>query len=162
MPFSQLVSPLEMQALVPSAFRQATITHSILAWLCTVDGSLERGSLGSVSLPSAIMVLQGALQTLRSGVLSRLSIPVNRLQAVGGAGGLTLLRGFAESTYIDKNVVTDRIISVVKNFDKVDPSKVGLLSPSDLVGLHAASARRTAGMQGCHPISNSISSKQAV
>ena len=108
------------------------------------------------------MVLQGALQTLRSGVLSRLSIPVNRLQAVGGAGGLTLLRGFAESTYIDKNVVTDRIINVVKNFDKVDPSKVGLLSPSDLVGLHAASARRNAGMQGCHPISNSISSKQAV
>ncbi len=71
------------------------------------------------------MALQGALQTLRSGVLSRISIPVNSLQAVGGAGGLSLLRGFAESTYIDKNVVTDRIINVVKNFDKVDPAKVG-------------------------------------
>jgi len=70
------------------------------------------------------MALQGALQSLRSGVLSRISIPVNSLQAVGGAGGLTLLRGFAESTYIDKNVVTDRVINVVKNFDKVDPAKV--------------------------------------
>ena len=74
---------------------------------------------------SVNMALQGALQSLRSGVLSRISIPVNSLQAVGGAGGLTLLRSFAESTYIDKNVVTDRIINVVKNFDKVDPAKVG-------------------------------------
>lgn len=73
---------------------------------------------------SAIMALQGALHSLRSGVLSRINIPVIG-QAVGGAGGLTLLRGFAESTYIDKNVVTDRIVNVVKNFDKVDPSKVG-------------------------------------
>lgn len=73
---------------------------------------------------SAIMALQGALQSLRSGVLSRISIPVNSLQAFGGAGSLTLLRGFAESTYLDKNIVTDRVLNVVKNFDKVNPSKV--------------------------------------
>ncbi|CAK0754769.1 hypothetical protein CVIRNUC_002323 [Coccomyxa viridis] len=70
------------------------------------------------------MALQGALQSVRSGVLSRISIPVNNLQAIDRAGAITFLRGFAESTYIDKNVVTDRIINVVKNFDKVDPAKV--------------------------------------
>ena len=72
------------------------------------------------------MALQGALQSLRSGVLCRVSVPVNSLQAVGGAGGLTLFRGFSDSTYIDKNVVTDRIVNVVKNFDKVDPAKVSV------------------------------------
>ena len=89
-----------------------------------VDGSLRRHCATTVIPHSAIMALQGALQSLRSGVLSRISIPVNSLQAVGGAGSLTLLRGFAESTYLDKNVVTDRVLNVVKNFDKVNPSKV--------------------------------------
>ena len=71
------------------------------------------------------MALQGALQSLRSVALSRISIPVSSLQASVRAGAVTFLRGFAESTYIDKNVVTDRVINVVKNFDKVDPAKVG-------------------------------------
>ncbi|XP_057960954.1 acyl carrier protein 2, mitochondrial [Malania oleifera] len=38
-----------------------------------------------------------------------------------------LQRGFAEEvrgSFLDKSEVTDRIISVVKNFQKVDPSKV--------------------------------------
>lgn len=81
----------------------------------------------------AIMALQGALQSVRSGVLSRISIPVNNLQAIDRAGAITFLRGFAESTYIDKNVVTDRIINVVKNFDKVDPAKVGASTQAHLL-----------------------------
>lgn len=37
------------------------------------------------------------------------------------------VRTFAGSTFIDAGEVTDRIVNVVKNFDKVDPAKV---SPS--------------------------------
>ncbi|CAL8466740.1 g6276 [Coccomyxa elongata] len=70
------------------------------------------------------MALLGALQCLRSSLLTRVSIPVNRVQAVGAASTLSLVRAFSESTYLDKNVVTDRVLNVVKNFDKVDPSKV--------------------------------------
>eukprot|EP00979_Chaetoceros_neogracilis_P011082 scaffold2686_cov267-Chaetoceros_neogracile.AAC.6 len=35
-----------------------------------------------------------------------------------------LVRNFAGSTFIDAKEVTDRIVTVVKNFDKVDPAKV--------------------------------------
>lgn len=34
------------------------------------------------------------------------------------------VRLFAASTFLDPSEVTDRIIQVVKNFDKVDPDKV--------------------------------------
>ena len=40
-----------------------------------------------------------------------------------------LLRRFSEEvrgSFLDKSEVTDRVISVVKNFQKVDPSKVNL------------------------------------
>jgi hypothetical protein len=33
------------------------------------------------------------------------------------------LRSFASGTYLDKAQVTDRVMSVVKNFSKVDPAK---------------------------------------
>ena len=72
------------------------------------------------------MALAGALHTLRSSLLARISLPVNRLQVVGAAASLSLVRGFAESQYLDKDVVTERVLHVVKNFDKVDPSKVCL------------------------------------
>eukprot|EP01083_Nonionella_stella_P045655 122495_1 len=34
------------------------------------------------------------------------------------------VRTFAGSTFLDPKEVTDRIVTVVKNFDKVDPTKV--------------------------------------
>ncbi|WPT14343.1 Acyl carrier protein 2 [Picochlorum sp. SENEW3] len=34
------------------------------------------------------------------------------------------IRSFAATSYLDKNEVTDRVLSVVKNFDKVDQSKI--------------------------------------
>lgn len=44
----------------------------------------------------------------------------------GAAAGTTGSRGFASSasTYLDKDAVTSRVLSVVKAFDKVDPGKV--------------------------------------
>ena len=106
---------------------QSTIASSVGAWHAPpADGSsTEPHSPDVVGAAFAIMALQGALQSLRSVALSRISIPVSSLQASVRAGAVTFLRGFAESTYIDKNVVTDRVINVVKNFDKVDPAKVG-------------------------------------
>jgi NADH dehydrogenase (ubiquinone) 1 alpha/beta subcomplex 1 len=70
------------------------------------------------------MALGGALQNIRSSFLGRLRIPINRVHAAGAATTLSLVRAFSESTYLDKNVVTERILNVVKNFDKVDPAKV--------------------------------------
>lgn len=49
---------------------------------------------------------------------------MDSVHAIGAASTLSIVRAFSESTYLDKNVVTDRVLSVVKNFDKVDPSKV--------------------------------------
>ena len=88
----------------------------------------------SPAIHSTIMALAGALHTLRSSLLARISLPVNRLQAVGAAASLSLVRGFAESQYLDKDVVTERVLSVVKNFDKVDPSKVCLVSETKVPG----------------------------
>lgn len=34
------------------------------------------------------------------------------------------VRAFGASTYLDKDQVTQRVLGVVKNFDKVDPAKV--------------------------------------
>ena len=73
------------------------------------------------------MVLVRALSSLRASVLSKISIPAQSSiaqQSVGGAFSLNIFRGFAEGTYLDKSQVTDRIISVTKNFGKADVSKV--------------------------------------
>ena len=42
----------------------------------------------------------------------------------GGASVAGTSRGYAASTYLDKDAVTSRVLSVVKAFDKVDPGKV--------------------------------------
>lgn len=47
----------------------------------------------------------------------------------------------AASTFLDASDVTDRIVSVVKNFDKVDPDKVSAASKfSDDLGLDSLDA----------------------
>ena len=71
------------------------------------------------------MALARGLADLRATILSRLRIPAQvHLQSVGAPVALSLCRGFADSTYLDKNEVTERILNVVKNFDKVDKGKV--------------------------------------
>mmetsp|Transcript_4345 Transcript_4345/g.7770 ORF Transcript_4345/g.7770 Transcript_4345/m.7770 type:complete len:126 (-) Transcript_4345:220-597(-) len=46
------------------------------------------------------------------------------------------VRNFAASTFLDPSEVSDRIVQVVKNFDKVDPDKVAPSSKfSDDLGL---------------------------
>eukprot|EP01083_Nonionella_stella_P010352 29485_1 len=52
-----------------------------------------------------------------------------------------LVRNFASSTFIDANEVSERVVSVVKNFDKVDPVKVTPAAKfSDDLGLDSLDA----------------------
>lgn len=71
----------------------------------------------------------------RSVMLKYLRVPV--VQAVQPNPSSTFLSSFnairrrfyseeVRGTFLDKSEVTDRIINVVKNFQKVDPSKVNL------------------------------------
>ena len=72
------------------------------------------------------MALARALSSLRASVLARVSIPVHgsSWQTAGTRPSLEFLRGFAEGTYLDKTEVEERVVNAIKNFDKVDPSKV--------------------------------------
>ena len=70
-------------------------------------------------------LVRGLADSLRGTILSRLQLPAqSALATVGAPASLYLFRGFAEGTYLDKNQVTERILNVVKNFDKVDGAKV--------------------------------------
>lgn len=67
----------------------------------------------------------------RSALLKHLRVrvlPDLRPAAIPSVGGLlSLLRRFSgevRGTFLDKSEVADRVITVVKNFQKVDPAKV--------------------------------------
>ena len=69
------------------------------------------------------MALSRGFAAIRSSVLSKIHLD-NSCQAT--AASLNIFsRSFAEGTYLSKDNVTERILNVVKNFDKVDPAKVG-------------------------------------
>lgn len=70
------------------------------------------------------MALARALTAVRTGVLSHLRVQasLSATQSQAGPASWQCVRGFA-GTYIDKNEVTERIMNVVKNFEKVDQSK---------------------------------------
>lgn len=73
------------------------------------------------------MALARTLSSLRASVLSKVRLPVQGSiaeQSLGAACSLNIYRAFAEGTYLDKSQVTDRIISVTKNFGKADAAKV--------------------------------------
>ena len=68
------------------------------------------------------MAFTRALSSIRSGVLSRLQLE-SSAQITPVALSI-FSRGFAEGTYLSKDDVTERVLNVVKNFDKIDPAKV--------------------------------------
>lgn len=72
------------------------------------------------------MALARALTVVRTGVLSHLRVPASfaTTQHQAGPASWQCVRGFA-GTYLDKNEVTERILTVVKNFEKIDQSKAG-------------------------------------
>ena len=85
------------------------------------------------------MALARGLAGLRASVLSRLRLPA-QIQSVGPPVALSLFRGFADSTYLDKGEVTERVLNVVKKYDKVDTSKVMHLSSHDPLYWRCSSA----------------------
>ena len=71
--------------------------------------------------------MQALSQQLRSAVLRHVRLPVpGSVQALGGGFAVLSVRGFAGS--LNQAEVTERILNVVKHFEKVDPAKVRLSS----------------------------------
>ena len=83
-------------------------------------------SLGSVTTrATAIMALQNAAGALRALVSCNLRLPVtSSFQTSSSAFAVSLLRGLAGGAYLDKTIVTDRVLHVTKHFEKIDPGKV--------------------------------------
>lgn len=78
------------------------------------------------AIPHSTMALARSLNAVRSGVLAHLRVSASQSVAQHQAAPASwqFVRAFA-GTYLDKNDVTERVLSVVKNFDqKVDQSKV--------------------------------------
>ena len=71
-------------------------------------------------------LLQRAIAGVRQGVLGSVRLSPNYAVASAAAAPLSLqvLRNFADASYLDKKEVTDRVLNVVKNFDKIDAGKV--------------------------------------
>lgn len=69
-------------------------------------------------------MLTRGLSQLRGSLLQavRFHVSVDTVNATGAWSGV-LTRGFA-STYLNKDDVTERIVTIVKNFDNVDQGKV--------------------------------------
>ena len=86
------------------------------------------------------MALARSLNAVRGGILAHLRVPVSQSVAQHQAAPASwqFVRAFA-GTYLDKNDVTERVLSVVKNFDqKVDQTKVKN-DPAELYCMHSFS-----------------------
>lgn len=70
--------------------------------------------------------LQRTVSAVRQGVLNKVRLSPNFVLQSETAAPLSLqfIRSFADASYLDKNEVTDRVLNVVKNFEKVDDGKV--------------------------------------
>ena len=73
--------------------------------------------------------LQRTYSAVRQGVLANIRLTPTHWKSTSEAVtpfSVQFLRGFAEASYLDKKDVTDRVLNVVKNFEKVDEGKVSL------------------------------------
>jgi NADH dehydrogenase (ubiquinone) 1 alpha/beta subcomplex 1 len=70
--------------------------------------------------------MQRVFAAVRQGVLGRVRLQPTWAMGAAAASPLSLqfLRGFADASFLDKKDVTDRVLNVVKNFEKVDAAKV--------------------------------------
>ncbi|GMH35889.1 hypothetical protein BSKO_03757 [Bryopsis sp. KO-2023] len=69
------------------------------------------------------MSLMRGLSAARSAILRRFQVGYNEFP-LSTPVSVGIFRGMAEGTFLDKNDVTDRVLSIVKNFEKVEPGKV--------------------------------------
>ncbi len=115
---------------------RSLVNIGIEAFHATNDNSaslvLAAGLASSEHRPAAslIMAMARALTAVRTGVLSHLRVQASltATQHQAGPAAWQSVRGFA-GTYLDKNEVTERILNVVKNFEKVDQSKASSPAP---------------------------------
>lgn len=78
----------------------------------------------SPPLPTHTM-LASALASVRTSVLRHAAFaPPAAAAALGGAAAARWRGAAPFSTYLDQGAVTERVLKVVKAFDKVDPAKV--------------------------------------
>jgi NADH dehydrogenase (ubiquinone) 1 alpha/beta subcomplex 1, acyl-carrier protein len=76
-----------------------------------------------------------AMAAVRRALLAHLRVPVARpaaAAAVSVPGARRLLSSTTEeakASFLDKGEVADRVVSVVKNFQKVEPAKVSSACP---------------------------------
>lgn len=72
--------------------------------------------------------MQSLAASLKQAVLASARVPANFALAAPAAAAAPCLqfwRGLAaDASYLDKQQVTDRVLSVVKNFEKVEEGKV--------------------------------------
>ncbi len=101
--------------------QRTTLLHHLAAGLASSE---------HCSAASLIMAMARALTAVRTGVLSHLRVQASltATQHQAGPAAWQSVRGFA-GTYLDKNEVTERILNVVKNFEKVDQSKASSPAP---------------------------------
>ncbi|KAF6161702.1 hypothetical protein GIB67_029146 [Kingdonia uniflora] len=74
-----------------------------------------------------------AASAVRNALLKNLRVNVVVANPNNTSFGVLLRRHFSDEirgSFLDKHEVSDRIISVVKNFQKVDPSKLGMVRNS--------------------------------
>ena len=64
------------------------------------------------------------MQAVRAAVLKHMRVGVQAVQAPLFTNGFRLFSTEAQGTYLDKHIVTDRVLSVVKKMQKVDSAKV--------------------------------------
>ena len=68
--------------------------------------------------------LRPGLAAARSAIIQHLRVPVIAQTQVFSAEMPRFFSEGASGTYLDKKEVTDRVLDVVKNFQKIDPKKV--------------------------------------
>jgi len=78
------------------------------------------------------------MQAVRGAVLRRMRVGVSApwVQAPVFTNGFRLFSAESQGTYLDKHVVTDRVLSVVKKMQKVDGAKV-LIVPESAREFHS-------------------------
>lgn len=73
--------------------------------------------------------IQRTFAAVRQGVLANLRLtPQYSLPYAQTTISSNFLRFFADASYLDKNEVTERIMNVVKNFEKVDVAKASVIN----------------------------------
>lgn len=83
------------------------------------------------------MALQQTLRAIKQGVLATVRLPSGAAQQAAAPISLRLWRGFGDAagSFLDKGEVTDRVLNVVKGFEKVEEGKVRAQRPGVAVGL---------------------------